>query len=258
VAKKKTESSFPYTVIGNWKMHKTLPEVKTFLEEIAPNLQDLKGRFGLAVPFTAIKFAADICKQDPRLQSLIIGAQNMSDATSGAFTGEIAGKMLVDAGAQFVLLGHSERRTIFHESDDFINSKVLKAIQDKIPFILCIGETFDEHKEGKSKEILQRQLKEALKGVSSESSSLCTIAYEPVWAIGSGLTPKVEDIEAACALIQDDLEEVGITSPILYGGSVSSKNANDFAKIALLNGFLVGGASLQPAELVKIFGAKSS
>lgn len=239
-------------------MNKTLPEVKAFLEEIAPNIQDLQGRLGLAVPFTAIKFASDICKSDSRLHALMIGAQNMSDATSGAFTGEIAGKMLIDAGAQFVLLGHSERRKIFHESNEFINSKVLKAIADKIPCILCIGESYEEHKEGKAEAVLKQQLKEALQGVSAESASLLTVAYEPIWAIGTGLTPKVEDVEAICALIQADLEEFGLAAPVLYGGSVTSKNAEEFAKIQLLDGFLVGGASLQPTELVKIFGAKSS
>ncbi len=239
-------------------MNKTISDSTAFLEELALHLPENGATVGLAVPYTLIKTAIDQCRGSPKLASVLIGAQNMNDASKGAFTGEIAAQMLIDVGAQFVLLGHSERRKYFGETDSFINSKVLKAANDQFPFILCIGETLDEREASKTKEVLALQLKNALEGISEEGKVLVTIAYEPVWAIGTGVTPTLEEIEETCLFIHEELDKLGIKRQVLYGGSVSSKNVAQLSTLPSINGFLVGGASLEPQEFIKIIGAKKS
>lgn len=241
------------TVVGNWKMYKTARQATDYIEHLLPEIQGTSTNVYLAVPFTSIHPAAQYAKET----QVIIGAQNMNDAREGAFTGEIAGLMLKEAGAAFVLLGHSERRSFFKEDDAFIHKKVLRALQDDIQPILCIGETADHHGKGKTQEVLEEQLSIALKDIPSEEAAKIMIAYEPVWAIGSGKTPSSKQIQEVHSFIRDLLCElfgkrVGGKIPILYGGSVKPENASEIGAEKDVDGVLVGGASLDPHTLASI------
>jgi triosephosphate isomerase len=236
-------------VIGNWKMHKTEKEAMQFIEELAPLISSFSVKVYLAVPFTAISASAKTASKT----SILIGAQNMNDAQKGAFTGEIAASMLKAAGAEFVLLGHSERRHIFKETDEFINSKLLRALKEDLIPILCVGETEKEREENKTEEVLIRQLHEGLKNVDSLEKIM--IAYEPVWAIGTGKTATVQIAEKAHKFIRAYLKDVFKTNihvPILYGGSVKPENIAELVKEDDIDGALVGGASLDPKVFYKI------
>ncbi len=173
----------PCVIIGNWKMHKNIEEalsfVKTFMECFQPNENQM---LGLAVPYTVIYPLV----QEIKGSSLLIGAQNMNDASEGAFTGEIAGSMLKDAGAQFVLLGHSERRHLYGEDDALINRKLKKAVEVGLKPILCVGENKIEYENQQTDAVVERQLVEGLKGLRPEQLSDLTVAYEPIWAISNG------------------------------------------------------------------------
>jgi triosephosphate isomerase (TIM) len=214
-------------IIGNWKMHKTSEEAAAYMRAFLPQVKGFK--VGLAVPFTALHAVQN--------DAVLIGAQNMSDEMSGAFTGEISCAMIKDLGAKFVLLGHSERRDVFQESNSFILRKVKRAQEEGILPILCVGE-----KEGQE---LERVLQEQLKGISGN----LLIAYEPVWAIGTGKTAKPEQIEKAHRFCKGLL---GKKTEILYGGSVNSENIAEIASIKEVDGMLVGGASLNPDTFAKI------
>lgn len=240
-------------VVGNWKMYKTARQATDYIQALLPQIEGTEVNLYLSVPFTSIATAAQGAKNTP----IVIGAQNMNDAREGAFTGEIASLMLKEAGAAFVLLGHSERRTIFKEDDAFIQKKVLRALQDDIQPILCIGETADHHGKGKTQEVLQEQLFVALEGVPKEEAGKMLIAYEPVWAIGSGQTPTPKQIQETHAFIRDCLAElfgkkIAETIPILYGGSVKVENVAEIVAEKDVDGVLVGGASLDPNTLAKI------
>jgi triosephosphate isomerase len=241
-----------FTVIANWKMNKTIREAVTYVEVLPPLLEGVHVPIWLAVPFTAIHSVRQ------RLGApFVIGAQNMNDASSGAFTGEIAAAMVKEAGADFVLIGHSERRHYFHESDEFINKKVLRALESSLHPVLCIGEGYEEREEKRTEEVLKRQLTDGLKGVSKEQIVECMIAYEPVWAIGTGkaATPEIVQethraIRQVIASLYDD--SVADTLSIVYGGSVSVATAADLAKTEGVDGFLIGTASLDPETFAKI------
>lgn len=241
------------TVVGNWKMYKTARQATDYIEALIPDIEGTKVNIYLAVPFTSIHPAAQYAKET----KIVIGAQNMNDAREGAFTGEIAGLMLKEAGATFVLLGHSERRHIFGEDDAFIHKKILRALQDDIQPILCIGETADHHGKGKTQDVLYDQLFTALEGVPKEEASKIQIAYEPVWAIGSGKTPTPSEIQKTHAFIRSCLIElfgkkVAGAISILYGGSVKPENVFEIGDEKDVDGVLVGGASLDPKTLAQI------
>ncbi len=240
-------------VIGNWKMYKTAREAVDYIEAFLPKIEKCKAQVFLAVPFTSIASAAQFAKDT----SVVIGAQNMNDAREGAFTGEIAGLMLKEAGAEFVILGHSERRHVFGESDAFIHKKVLRALQDDLIPVLCIGETLHEREQGKMEEVLKRQIASALDGIPKEDAGKIILAYEPVWAIGTGKTATPEMAEEAHAFCRECLAEfVGKRKagamPILYGGSVKPENAAQIAAEKNIDGVLVGGASLDPETFAQI------
>ncbi|HSX10153.1 MAG TPA: triose-phosphate isomerase [Chlamydiales bacterium] len=240
-------------VIGNWKMYKTAREATDYIEALVPVVEDSSVNIYLSVPFTSIAAAAKYAKDT----NLVIGAQNMNDAREGAFTGEIAGLMLKEAGAAFVLLGHSERRHVFGETDALIHRKVLRALQDDLQPVLCIGETAKERDAGKTEEVIERQLLSALDGVPKEDAQSLMIAYEPVWAIGTGKTPTPKHIQQAHAFCRKCLEDVvgkkkAGSIPILYGGSVKPENAAEIASEKDVDGLLVGGASLDPETLAEI------
>ena len=240
-------------VVGNWKMYKTAREATDYIESLLPKVEGSAVNIYLAVPFTSIAPAAHYAKET----NIVIGAQNMNDSREGAFTGEIAGLMLKEAGASFVIIGHSERRHVFGETNEFIHRKVLRALQDDIQPILCIGETAKERNADKTEEVIREQLFTALDGVPKEEVENIIIAYEPVWAIGTGKTATVKHIQEAHAYCRDCLAEVfGKTQakkiPILYGGSVKPENAAEIAAEKDVDGVLVGGASLDSKTLAEI------
>jgi triosephosphate isomerase len=232
-------------VTGNWKMHKTIEEAKNFVQQLIPLTQNSSALIYLAVPFTAIY----PLHQEFKEAAIQIGAQNMNDASAGAFTGEIAAKMLKEAGAKFVLLGHSERRHLFHETNAFINRKVKRAVLDDIQPVLCIGETQAEHEEGRTHEVLKLQLTECLQDLDASQLQNLILAYEPVWAIGSGISATPEMAEQTHQYCREQLAQlfsVGFAEkiPIQYGGSVNLSNAKFFLNQLNIDGLLVGGASL--------------
>ncbi len=247
---KQTRSCY---IVGNWKMYKTIDEAMSFVDTISPLAAESSCNIMLAVPFTAIKPLSDKVKGT----NIIIGAQNMNDATEGAFTGEVAAVMLKDAGAEFVLLGHSERRVHFKEDNGFINRKVLRALDSGLRPLLCIGESYEEHQENKTDEVLKKQLEECLQGVDKDAVKTLMIAYEPVWAIGTGLAASVEDASNAIQKVKSSLGELlgdkNVSNvPMLYGGSVSPKNAKSFIESSDIDGLLIGSASLAADSFAQI------
>lgn len=242
-------------VIGNWKMHKTINEAVNFISNFSQSLSDQQHAY-LAVPFTALSPSAKIAEEN---SSLHIGAQNMHDVSDGAFTGEVSAIMLKEAGASFVLLGHSERRLYFNETNAFINAKIKKALSEGIQPILCIGESIEERDSGKAIDFLNTQLSECLNGVDAEAMGCVVIAYEPVWAIGSGLSASPEIAQETASSIREQIrtiysKDISEQTSILYGGSVKVENVNAYVNEKDIDGVLVGGASLNQkvfAEIVK-------
>ena len=240
-------------IAGNWKMHKTAKEAKDFIEILVPLVEKASTGIMIAVPFTAISNASHIAKGT----NIIVGAQNINDHDKGAFTGEISSIMLKEAGAEFVIIGHSERRHVFEEDDDLINKKVKRAILDDITPILCVGET-EKEREGKfTEKVLKRQIEMGLKDVSVEDIEKVIIAYEPVWAIGTGKTATPEIAEKAHLFIRDCIKnifgrKVSDKILILYGGSVKPENTKSLITCENIDGALVGGAALDPQSFAKI------
>jgi len=240
-------------IVGNWKMHKISTQALEFVEKLIAAIDRIPREVYLAVPYTMIQQLAERC----RGSRVIIGAQNMNDASEGAFTGEIAGQMLKDAGAAFVILGHSERRRIFSESSSFINKKVKRALSDGIRPILCVGETLQEREKNLTESVLESQLNESLEGVSDEELEGMILAYEPVWAIGTGRTAtpeQAEEMHCTCQEILKRSREAASVEklPILYGGSVSPGNVRPLMDRPHVDGVLVGGASLLLDSFFKI------
>jgi len=240
-------------IVGNWKMYKTIGEALEFLDTITPLVEKTSASVWLAAPYTALKSMSD----KGQSTHIVIGAQNMNDATEGAFTGEVCALMLKDAGAKFVLIGHSERRRLYHETDELINKKVTRALEAEITPILCIGETYEEHHEDRTEEVLTRQLTTGLDGIDPKDVVKCIIAYEPVWAIGSGLAADPASVQKIHMLIRKIVgEKIGSKEAdilsILYGGSVSKDNAEKYIQTEGINGLLIGSASLHPETFAKI------
>ncbi len=236
-------------------MYKTIEEAIQFVEALPPLIKQSPLSAYLSVPFTAIHSMAELVKKIDA--PIIIGAQNMNDASEGAFTGEISSQMLKNAGAEFVILGHSERRHIFHEGNSFINKKVTKALAEDLQPILCIGETLEQRESGKVDETLKSQLLESLKGISAKDLENVVLAYEPVWAIGTGKVAKADDAEKAhlfCrkVIAENWSQEDAAAISILYGGSVKPDNAGDLLEEPDIDGLLVGGASLSPESFSQI------
>lgn len=240
-------------ITGNWKMYKTIEESAAFIQELIPLISESSTSIYLAVPFTAIQASAEAAKNTP----ITIGAQNMNDATEGAFTGEIAGKMLVDAGAKFVIIGHSERRRIFNESNEFINRKVKRALLDGLQVTLCIGESKQDRDAEKTHAVLTHQITECLADLNADQLQRIVLAYEPVWAIGSMLpaTPEMaQETQRFCRQLIAEKWDENIAEKIIiqYGGSVKADNAKEFLDQPDIDGLLVGGASLSAPEFSKI------
>lgn len=232
-------------IAGNWKMYKTIGESIQFLKALIPQVKNAQCKVMIAPPFTAI---ADCCRL-AKGTNILIGGQNMSDSEEGAFTGEISARMLKEAGAKFVILGHSERRLHFGESNQLIHYKLKRAIIDELPAILCIGETEEQREKGRSEKVIQQQLDECIGGLTEEEIHQLIIAYEPVWAIGTGKTATPEMAQEMHAMIR---EYLGLKLPILYGGSVKPANIDSLLTQPDIDGALIGGASLDEGAFAKM------
>jgi triosephosphate isomerase (TIM) len=240
-------------VAGNWKMHKTAPEAAAFVSAFA---RDVPGGVDVAVcpPYTALAAAVGAARGTP----VAVYAQNMHQAEKGAFTGEVSAGMLLDAGVDGVLVGHSERRQLFGETDEGVNEKAARAHAAGLRLILAVGETAEEREAALTEIVLERQVGAGLDGLTAEQVAATTIAYEPVWAIGTGLTATPEVAQAAHAFIRGLVEGghgVGERVRIQYGGSVKPDNAADLFTRPDIDGGLIGGASLDPTDLAAIASA---
>lgn len=248
-----THAPRPTVIIGNWKMHKTIIEARTFVSGLAVAASNCQAQIGLAVPYTMIAAAAEAAKGT----TIAIGAQNVHENPEGAFTGEISCNMIKDAGASFVIVGHSERRQHFHEDNRLVNRKLKIALNNDLRVIVCIGETGEQYKAGKTKAVLQEQLLQSLEGLEQEQMQHVILAYEPIWAIGNGSTANPEIAEQAqnfCRQIIAEKwgENAAGNLVIQYGGSVKPENATTLLEQPDIDGLLVGGASLNIDSFIKI------
>ena len=240
---------------ANWKMYKTVTETRDFLKVFLPLVNNLPEReVVIAPPFTALSAAGEIIKES---ELVSLAAQNMYFEQKGGFTGEISPIMLKEFGVKWVILGHSERRHIFGEENSLIALKVKSALENDLLPILCIGEKLEEREAGLTHEILEKQLSAGFSEVGSEEAGQVVVAYEPVWAIGTGKTATPDQAQDAHIHIRSWLTgrfDSGIAGQIriLYGGSVKSENVNELMALPDVDGALVGGASLKPGSFAQI------
>lgn len=232
-------------VAGNWKMNMTIKEGMDFLGELGT----VSGNVVIFPPYTTLAVLAG----EFRKRGITYGPQNFHYKESGAYTGEISLPMIRELGCGCLLVGHSERRTYYNETDEEINKKILAAVKEGFSVMLCIGENLDERKSGAWKNVLREQLIKDLSGLTKEQLSLVKIAYEPIWAIGTGVSASTTEItETHEYLKQVLLDIVGMDVPLLYGGSVNEKNAQEIGNCQGVDGFLIGGASLKADKFRKI------
>ena len=232
-------------IAGNWKMNKTPSEAMELVELLKNKVKDSENDVVFCVPFIDLDIVCDILKET----DIHVGAQNMYFEDKGAYTGEISADMIKNVGADYVIIGHSERRAYFAETDETVNLKVKKAIEKELNPIVCVGESLEQKETKIGLDFVRLQVKCAFKDISPEDALKVTIAYEPIWAIGTGRTASNEDAQAFCKAIRDTIAEIYDSSTaenirILYGGSVKSTNAKGLFAMPDIDGALVGGASL--------------
>ncbi len=241
-------------IAGNWKMHLTIQEAVALAKEIAKSSQGLEDRKVMIAPAaTSLNAVAKAVRESP----VIVAGQNVAWKQQGAYTGEISPLMLKDAGADMAIIGHSERRHIFGEDNAMINQRMVGALTYGITPILCVGETLDERDDGLTWEVLKAQIREGMETIASEQAEKIVIAYEPVWAIGTGKTASKEQAQEAHLFIRGVLEgiyekKLAEQMRILYGGSVKPDNVDDLMKMPDVDGALVGGAALQSDSFDRI------
>ncbi len=240
-------------VAGNWKMNMDKTSAVALAKELVENLKNLKAKFMIAPPFVYLDAVAQIIKGS----NIILGAQNMTLTDNGAHTGAVSWAMLKDVGVETVILGHSERRDEFNESDKLINEKVKKAVENGLDVVLCIGELYSQRVAGVTNQICENQVTADLKGISEEQLSHISIAYEPVWAIGTGKTATPAEAQEVHAFVRALISR--LYSPkaaeeikILYGGSMNAKNAEELLAQSDIDGGLIGGASLKAETFTPI------
>jgi len=240
----------PY-IAANWKMHKTVAEAANFVDALLPRIAATQNDVVICPPFTALAAVVE-----RRYGTAVkVAAQNMHEEGAGAFTGEVSAPMLVELDVEAVVLGHSERRRHFDETDEALARKVPAALAAGLEPILCVGESEEARDADQTKGVLERQLQLDLAGVESGRLAEVVVAYEPIWAIGTGRTASPEQAQEACAFIRDVLRERGAATDavrILYGGSVKPANAAELMAQPDIDGALVGGASLDPEEFAAI------
>lgn len=239
---------------GNWKMYKTVGESVALVARLKETLADVKGREILVCPpFTAL-YAVAKALQGSNIQ---VGGQNLYPAEEGAYTGEVSPKMLLDVGCSCVILGHSERRQYFQESDQFVNQKLKVALEYGLKPILCVGETLEQRGEGRQKTVVSMQVERGLQEIPAEAMKDVAIAYEPIWAIGTGHTATPEQADEMHAVIRNNLsglygDQLAQGVCIMYGGSVKPGNVDDLMAQPEVDGALVGGASLDAESFARI------
>jgi triosephosphate isomerase len=242
---------------GNWKMNLTLAQSVELARAVKDAAASASGEVAVCVPFTAITVVAEVL----RGSAVRLGAQDVSWEASGAFTGEISTAMLVDAGCQMVIIGHSERRKLYGETDEHVNKKLGAALKAGLTPVVCIGETLDERETQKTWRVLETQIAGGLKGFAPADLSKVVVAYEPVWAIGTGKTASPAQAQEAHLFVRAQLEKLygknfasGVR--VLYGGSVTAENVDSLMAQADVDGALVGGASLKKDAFLRIMGFK--
>lgn len=245
-------------IAGNWKMNKTPAEAKALIEEMKPLVKGADCDVVLCVPFVDIAAAIDAAEGS----NIKIGAENVHFAASGAYTGEISADMLVASGVEYVVIGHSERRQYFGETDQTVNLRTKAALNAGLKAIVCVGETLEQRELGYTETLLKFQTKMALTGVSEEQLKNVIIAYEPVWAIGTGVTATAEQADEGNGYVRSAIAEayspeVAETVTIQYGGSMNAKNADELLAKVNVDGGLIGGASLKAEDFSVIVKAAS-
>lgn len=242
-------------IIGNWKMNKTRDEAKAFMEVVEDYLTgDEKAVYGVAAPFTALHKCVKFARH------MVVAAQNVHYAPNGAYTGEVSIPMLSDLDVNWCIIGHSERRGMFNETDETINLKLKELFKTGFTPILCIGETEEQFERGETAEILKKQLSADLKDLSSEDIAKMVIAYEPIWAIGTGKSANREIAQNCCHLVRETVKEIAGEEAaeqlrIQYGGSVKPDNIKEYLAEEDIDGALIGGASLKTDSFKAIIDA---
>lgn len=244
-------------IAGNWKMNKTLSEALSFVEEVknaVPSNDAVE-----SVVCSPALFLGQLVEATKGTQ-LSVGAQNMHFAENGAFTGEVSPVALADLGVQYVVLGHSERREMFNETDESVNKKTIAAFKHGLTPIVCCGETLEERESGKTNELVGAQIEKALAGLTEDQAKATVIAYEPIWAIGTGKSSSAADANEVCAHIRSVVAsqfstDVAAAIRIQYGGSVKPENIKEYMAEADIDGALVGGAALEPQSFLQLLEA---
>ena len=231
-------------IVGNWKMNKTVAETMEFLEAVDPYIAGIDScEYGIAAPYTDLYCAVSLAK------NLIIGAENCHFEDSGAFTGEVSIPMLKELGIRSCVIGHSERRQMFNETDEAVNKKVKKLLDNGIMPIMCCGETEEEFDAGKTEEKIRAQVSAGLAGLCPECVKRVVVAYEPIWAIGTGKSADKDIAEKCCWIVRDEIRKMYGDSAdevrVQYGGSVKPGNIKEYMAMEDIDGALIGGASLK-------------
>lgn len=237
-------------IAGNWKMNNTIAATKALITDLLPLVKDAKCDVVICTPYTDLATAVEMTKGS----NVKVGAENVHWAEKGAFTGEISADMLLELGVEYVIIGHSERRQYFGETDQAVNMRVKTALAKGLKPIVCVGETLEEREGGKVEEVLVRQTTEALKDVASADLDRVVIAYEPVWAIGTGKTATAEVANDTIKIIRDTVRNLYCANcaenkvRIQYGGSMNPKNVKELMAMPEIDGGLIGGASLKAVD----------
>ncbi|MBR4797885.1 MAG: triose-phosphate isomerase [Oscillospiraceae bacterium] len=245
-------------IAGNWKMNKTASEARELIDGLLPLVKDAGCTVIIGVPFTDIHVAVEMTKGS----NVHVAAQNCHFEASGAFTGEVSAPMLKEEGVEYVILGHSERRQYFAETDETVNKRARAALANGLKTIICVGESLDQREAGVTKEFVCGQVVAALEEMTAEDLKNVIIAYEPIWAIGTGKTATKEQAAEVCGFIRETVAEkygqdVADALTIQYGGSMNAKNCDELLSMEDIDGGLIGGASLKPADFSVIVAAAS-
>jgi len=241
-------------IVGNWKMNQSLHEISQFFIEMTKMKMELKCKAWIAPQAIHIPILKEMAFTTG---AIYIGAQNCSEHESGAYTGEVSPASLVDLGVEFVIIGHSERRSLFLESNELLNKKVLAALKNNLKVIYCVGETLEERESNQTFKVLEEQLNIGLKNLPADKAHLLLIAYEPVWAIGTGKVATSEQAEEAHSFIRSKLTHNANETVILYGGSVKPDNIDALLRKENIDGALVGGASLKAQDFKQLCSSAS-
>ena len=240
-------------IAGNWKMNNTMAAAEALVNDLKPLVKAAKAEVVLCVPYTAIQTVAKCV----RGSNIKVGAENVAWADKGAFTGEISAEMLKEAGAEYVIIGHSERRQMFGETDETVCARTTQAIKNGLKPIVCVGETLSERENNQTESVVKRQTEGAFKGLSAADLADTVIAYEPVWAIGTGKTATAEQANETIHYIRSVVENLygkaaASAMRIQYGGSMNPKNASELMAQPDIDGGLIGGASLKAEDFSKV------